>query len=312
MLSFLLPGKTFLDRIVKFDVKLILKSFLNHNCMTSGKKYLGIDVGSVSVSIALLNEDGEILQTAYEFHEGKISMKLKSILSSFELSEISGVAKTSSTPAFIQSSAVYDNRVALISAVKALHEKVGSILIVGGEKFGLIQFDENEMYRKFIANSACAAGTGSFLDQQSKRLNIPDIGEFGELAFKNKSDFPKIASRCSVFAKTDLIHAQQEGYALSEICDGLCYGLAKNIVDTLFKSNEINQPLIFAGGVSRNKAVAKHIGDLIGIQPESGENSHLYGAIGTALNLIDEKRHTFRFSIKLDIKALWKIPLAIP
>ena len=109
---------------------------------------------------------------------------------------------------------------------------------MGGEKFGLVLFDENDKYRKFKSNSSCAAGTGSFLDQQARRLNLKNISEFGDLAKTNKGDFPKIASRCSVFAKTDLIHAQQEGYSLSEICDGLCYGLAKNIVDTLFNSGD--------------------------------------------------------------------------
>ncbi len=263
--------------------------------MTIRNKYLGIDIGSVAISVALLNEKKEIVQTAYEFHEGKINLKLNEILTSINLSDICCVAKTSSTSSLVKTNAVYDNRVAIISAVNEIHDEAGSILIVGGEKFGLIQFDENQAYRKFQSNSSCAAGTGSFLDQQSKRLNIEDIREFSELAFKNSGEFPRIASRCSVFAKTDLIHAQQEGYTLPEICDGLCYGLAKNIVDTLFKSTSVNQPLIFAGGVSLNKAVAKHIKELIGIQPLTGEYSHLYGAIGAALNLIHEKKQAYSF-----------------
>lgn len=265
--------------------------------MKANNEFLGIDVGSVSISIVLLNKDKEIIQSAYGFHEGKIAPKLLEMLFYFKFKVVCGIASTSSTPSFVKSTAIFDNRVSVITAVKALHEKVGSILIVGGDKFGLIQFDEDEQYRKFKSNSSCAAGTGSFLVQQCKRLNIGSISEFAELASSNTGDFPKIASRCSVFAKTGLIHAQQEGYILPEICDGLCYGLAKNIVDTLFTSSNINQPMIFAGGVSLNSAVAKHIQELVGIEPVVGEYLHLYGAIGAALNLINEKPENPDFKI---------------
>jgi len=195
--------------------------------MKAKNEYLAIDVDSVAISLVLLNQDKKIIQTAYDFHEGRIAGKLIEMLSMFDLKEVCGVATTSSTPSFVKSSAVFDNRVSVITAVKSLHKNVGSIIIVGGEKFGLIQFDENQNYRKFKSNSSCAAGTGSFLDQQCTRLNISSISEFSTLAFNNKGDFPKIASRCSVFAKTDLIHAQQEGYSLSEICDGLFTALQK-------------------------------------------------------------------------------------
>jgi len=266
--------------------------------MASKDKYLGIDVGSVAISISLLNSNKEIIYTAYEFHEGSIAAKLSEMLQTIDLMEIKGVATTSSTPESIKSTAVYDTRISFITAAKTLHKKVGSILIVGGEKFGLVMFDEDEQYRKFKSNSSCAAGTGSFLDQQSKRLNLKNITEFGKLAKSNTGDFPKIASRCSVFAKTDLIHAQQEGYSLSEICDGLCYGLAKNVVDTLFKSGKINEPLLFAGGVSLNEAVTKHIEKLTGIKPLVGEYSNLYGSIGSAINLIEDDTIEFANKFK--------------
>jgi len=252
------------------------------------KKYLGIDIGSVAISLVLINRSKKILKREYIFHEGRISGKLNHLLKGFNFNEIGGVASTSSTPSLVKSTRIYDNRVAFINAAKHLHKSLGSLLIVGGEKFGLVLFDEKDKYRKFKSNSSCAAGTGSFLDQQAARLNLKNISEFGQIAQKNSGDFPRIASRCSVFAKTDLIHAQQEGYSLAEICDGLCYGLAKNIVDTLFKDGIIRQPMIFAGGVSQNRAVVKHIKELTGITPLVGKDSNLYGAIGAALNLINE------------------------
>jgi predicted CoA-substrate-specific enzyme activase len=249
---------------------------------------LGVDIGSVSISIVEITPEKEVVKTAYEFHHGNIIETLKKVLSNFDLSGICGIASTSSTPPIIKVNSQYDNRISIITAARYLHEKTGSILIVGGEKFGLISFDDDGNYQNFISNTLCAAGTGSFLDQQARRLNLSGIEELSEIAFNNKGVIPKIATRCAVFAKTDLVHAQQEGYSLEEICDGLCHGLAKNIVDTLMKGKLTNPPIIFTGGVSKNRAVARHIQSIIGMNIVTDEMSYLYGAIGAGFNLMDE------------------------
>jgi predicted CoA-substrate-specific enzyme activase len=89
-----------------------------------------------------------------------------------------------------------------------------------------------------------------------------------------------------VFAKTDLIHAQQEGYQYEEISDGLCAGLAKNIVDTLFTAGEVPPEILFCGGVSKNAAVVRHIERLTSVHLEIPFYGHLYGAAGAALCLL--------------------------
>jgi predicted CoA-substrate-specific enzyme activase len=254
------------------------------------KNYLGIDIGSVTISIVKIDENKKIVQSKYIFHEGQVVNELKELLGNFDLSDIYGISTTSSTPAILKKTVTYDNRVSYITAAKEITPKIGALLIVGGEKFSLALFDDKHDYRSYKSNTSCAAGTGSFLDQQAKRLNIENIQNFSDLAFKNKGEFPKIASRCAVFAKTDLIHAQQEGYTLSEICDGLSFGLAKNIVDTLFTNLDCPQPMIFAGGVSLNKAVQKHIEFLTNAKPLVTENSNLYGAIGAVYNFINDKK----------------------
>ncbi|EKD38202.1 MAG: hypothetical protein ACD_75C00826G0002, partial [uncultured bacterium] len=133
---------------------------------------------------------------------------------------------------------------------------------------------------------SCAAGTGSFLDQQAGRLNIAGIEELTKIACSCTGKCPQIASRCAVFAKTDLVHAQQEGYQLDEISDGLCRGLAKNIVDTLFSSKTLPPgEIVFCGGVAKNKAVADHIKELTGLSLTIPKEGHLYGAIGVCLLL---------------------------
>jgi sugar (pentulose or hexulose) kinase len=89
-----------------------------------------------------------------------------------------------------------------------------------------------------------------------------------------------------VFAKTDLVHAQQEGYSLEQICDGLCYGLAKNIVDRLSVDREPLNPVIFTGGVSRNRAVVGHI-RAISKKEIIVDETGVYGAVGAAFLMAD-------------------------
>jgi len=247
---------------------------------------LGVDIGSVAVAVAAVGVDKTIVQAAYGFHHGNIRQTLERLLADFSLARVCQVAATTSSPPSLKASHRYDNRIAVINAARSLHDKVGSILIVGGEKFGLIRFDEAGNYLGYKANTSCAAGTGSFLDQQAERLGLKEIGELGRLAFTNTGSVPKIASRCAVFAKTDLVHAQQEGYGLTEICDGLCFGLARNIVDTLFAGGRPVPPVIFSGGVSRNRAVVQHIQALI--DTEIVPETYHYGAVGAAFNFIDQ------------------------
>jgi predicted CoA-substrate-specific enzyme activase len=255
--------------------------------MRSHPNILGIDIGSVSIAVVEITSHQQIVQSAYEFHRGDTAAKLKNILTGFNLKTIGGIAATASTPAILKVNRQYDNRLSVIAAAHHFHDNVGSILLVGGEKFGLIRFDKDGHYLNFRSNTPCAAGTGSFLDQQANRLNLGGIAELSRMAFNNKGAIPKIATRCAVFAKTDLAHAQQEGYTLSEICDGLCFGLARNIVDTLFRGENCNTPVIFTGGVCLNRAVVQHIESLIG-KKVIARDTLFYGAIGAALNLLDE------------------------
>ncbi|MCF8029059.1 MAG: acyl-CoA dehydratase activase [Desulfobacteraceae bacterium] len=250
---------------------------------------LGIDIGSVSAALAVLTPNREIMHTDYRFHHGEIVATVESMLESVEKSAIAAVAVTDGTPERVDADWRCDDRIAVIAAAGHFHGKPGAVLHVGGEKFSLMLFDENGSYSGLKTNTSCAAGTGSFLDQQAGRLNLSGIAELSEVAAANTGALPKIASRCAVFAKTDLIHAQQEGYSLAEICDGLCHGLAKNIVDTVFKHETPRLPVVFCGGVARNPAVIGHISKMIGLGLVVDDMAPIYGAVGAALNLLEEK-----------------------
>src|SRR6056297_2151576 len=233
--------------------------------MASGN-ILGIDIGSVSIGLVTVTPERHVIYSAYGFHHGDIPGCLEGLLDGVDMASVNAVAATEGTPALIFADRRYDHQIALIRAVKALHPEAGGILTVGGEKFKRIRFDENGEYAGSRTNTACAAGTGSFLDQQAVRLNLSGISRLSEIAAANNGRIPKIATRCAVFAKTDLIHAQQEGYGLAEISEGLCRGLAKNLADTLFQDDQSPSPLVFCGGVSMNRAVEMHISQLAGTE----------------------------------------------
>lgn len=252
------------------------------------KRILGIDAGSVTVSLVELDHKGKLLKETYIPHFGKPASCLYDILSKTDLSGIVGVARTSSAPDLIKGTKTYDSRIAMIAGAKSRCPSARSILHVGGEKFSLIRFDQDGNYQSLRSNTSCAAGTGGFLDQQAKRLSLKDSAELSEKALKNKGETPKIASRCSVFAKTDIIHRQQEGFNLEEICDGLCRGLANNIADTLNLSDPGLAPMTFTGGVAKNGAVVKHLEDLTGTHISVHEHAHLFSAIGAASLLLEE------------------------
>jgi predicted CoA-substrate-specific enzyme activase len=265
-----------------------------------GTAILGIDVGSVSVNIAALDARGNIFHQASAYHHGEVKPCLSKLLKNTALKNIRYVSKTASTPSTIFSQGVFDEQVSMLRTATHLHENsFAGILQIGGEKFSLSLFDEWGNYIGARHNTSCAAGTGSFLDQQAGRLDLDGSEQISDHALSNTKDRPDIATRCAVFAKTDLIHAQQEGYDIEQICDGLCFGLAKNIANTLFKQENLfkqngidshngDSKILFCGGVSKNICVKNHLESILGIRFFVDDASSFYGAIGAALCLKDQ------------------------
>ena len=143
---------------------------------------------------------------------GDVAGTLRTMLAVLDFDRGVLAAVTGAASGAIRSHGRYDSLVALIAGSRRYHDAVGSILHVGGERFGLIHFDESGHYTGYATNSTCAAGTGGFLDQQARRLNLAGAEELAAVALRNTGPIPKIATRCAVFAKTDLVHAQQEGF----------------------------------------------------------------------------------------------------
>lgn len=249
---------------------------------------LGLDIGSVAVSAVEMSLQGDVRNTHYSFHNGDIINTLHTILKNIKVESLRGTTCTSTTARILKNARRFDSRIAAIAAAKKNQRRVGSLLTVGGEKFSLITFDKKGNYKNLKTNTSCAAGTGSFLDQQARRLKLSGSAELSKLALKNTGTPPEIASRCSVFARTDIIHAQQTGYSMAEICAGICRGLANNIADILLDEENLPGPIIFSGGVSLNKAVIKYLAERMGGKIITDKFSHVYEAMGACLLFLKE------------------------
>ena len=247
------------------------------------EKILSIDIGSVAVSAVELSNQGEILNTFYEYHHGQAADLIAKMEGIIDFERIASVVSPSGAYVLSDKVTRYDAQASLIKCFRTFYKDHKALLLVGAGRFQLLHFNNDGSFAWSVTNTSCASGTGSFLDQQASRLDIKSASELSDLADKNKGSMPDIASRCSVFAKTDLIHAQQAGYSLESICDSLCRGLARNLADTLFNGGDTGVEVVFAGGVSKNRAVCRHLESITGVKLEVHELSQFFPAIGAAL-----------------------------
>jgi len=225
--------------------------------------FLGIDIGSVSINTVVIDENNNILEEYYDYVHGRpfnvLKDRLSSVLEKHPAETIRGIAITGSGGKLATEliGGVFVNEIiAQATSTGILYPEARTVIEIGGEDSKLIILEkdpENGHSRlvDFEMNSICAAGTGSFLDQQARRIGVPIENEFGIMALRSV-DPPRIAGRCSVFAKSDMIHHQQIATPLHDIVAGLCFALARNFRSNVARSKEIIKPVIFSGGVAAN------------------------------------------------------------
>jgi predicted CoA-substrate-specific enzyme activase len=261
--------------------------------------YIGIDVGSVSVKTVVLNSDLHKIEGRYVRHGGhpiKVAIDLLIELKGrYPESSLSMTGSGSRVlGAYLRIKPV-NELVAQSYSVKALHPEVNSIIEMGGEDSKLIIL-EGGVIKDFALNSVCAAGTGSFLEQQAERLRL-SIEEFSEVAMLSKRP-SKIAGRCSVFAKSDMIHLQQIATPVEDIVAGLCFAVARNYKGTIAKGLNIRPPVSFQGGVAANKGMLRAFREVLGIEDiRVPEDFALMGALGAALKDAEDG-HFHHFSME--------------
>jgi len=259
-----------------------------------GKTFMGIDIGSVSLNVAVIDERLGILESVYERTRGQPIPVLIHVFEGLakRFPELCGAVCTGSGRDLIADVMGIDKENEIITQAKAVayfHPEVRTVIEIGGQDSKLIFLERDERSGRTIIvdhalNEICAAGTGSFLDQQAYRLGI-SIDEFSSLA--TRAERPAtIAGRCSVFAKSDMIHLQQDGTSQEEIIAGLCYALARNYISNLGKGKRFVKPIAFQGGVAANKGVVKAFEALLELKPGEliiPEHFKVMGAFGAAM-----------------------------
>lgn len=253
------------------------------------KAYFGIDVGSVSTNIVVLNEAGEIITGLYLRTQGRPVATIQSGLAETAKLlpkgiEICGAGTTGSgryLAGVMVGADVIKNEITA-HAVAACHlvPDVQTILEIGGQDSKIIIIRDG-IVTDFSMNTVCAAGTGSFLDQQASRLGIP-ITEFGELALQSNTPV-RIAGRCTVFAESDMIHKQQMGHSLNDIINGLCEALVRNYINNVGKGKDIKPSVVFQGGVAANAGIRAAFERELATEILIPQHYNVMGAMGTAL-----------------------------
>ncbi len=263
--------------------------------------YLGIDIGSVSTNLVLIDDEGELIHEIYLRTVGKpievVSAGLKEIEQLFGARvRVLGTGTTGSGRELIGELVGADTVNDEITAHKtgAMHvseklvgERVDTIFEIGGQDSKFIAI-ENGVVVDFAMNEACAAGTGSFLEEQAEKLGISIKGEFAQMALDSAAP-ARLGERCTVFMERDVTSSMHRGADRRDIVAGLAYSIVFNYLNRVVRGRRIGNVIYFQGGTAYNDAVAaafsKVLQKRIIVPPHNG----VIGAIGMAL--IARERH---------------------
>lgn len=275
---------------------------------------LGIDIGYSSIKMTLLNSKGEIECNKYILHKGKIKEGLKNsigeLLNDYNSQDIKIGAITGSGSKFL----IKAGKVEFINEVTAIvegsineNESIGSIVEIGGQSAKYITnfSKDNKSKIKISMNSNCSAGTGSFLEEQMYRLNL-NLEDYSIYANRAKS-IPRIAGRCSVFAKTDITHHQQEGVCVEDILLGLAYAVIRNYKGAVMKKLPMQKPILFIGGVANNQGIITALKDVLKLQADELIIPEYFGNIAATGAALIAKNKNFKINLRKILATLEQI-----
>jgi predicted CoA-substrate-specific enzyme activase len=256
--------------------------------------YLGIDVGSVTTKLAVLDKNDELVTHIYLLTQGRpiemVQQGLKQIEQQLSKDvNIRGVATTGSARylagvivgADLVKNEITSHAVATLQRIP----QVQTIIEIGGQDSKIIIIRDGVVI-DFGMNTVCAAGTGSFLDHQALRLNM-NIEEFARRALDSNTPV-RIAGRCTVFAESDMVHKQQMGHRIEDILYGLCQALVRNYLNNVGLGKDVKPPIVFQGGVAFNQGIVKALQEELDTEIIVPPHHEVMGAIGAALLVHEE------------------------
>lgn len=250
---------------------------------------LGLDIGSVSLKFALFDND-RLVKVEYLRHSGYPFDLLNRILTTYpDIKHLALTGGSGSLLGELIGGQVVNEIVATVEGVRFAAPNLHTVIEMGGEDSKLFVIDGE--LKDFTTNTICAAGTGIFLDQQAHRLNL-SIEDFGHFALRSQKP-ARIAGRCSVFAKSDMIHLQQIGTPMADIIAGLCRSLARNFKSVIARGKSFEKPIGFIGGVAANLGLVRAFESVLGLDESTlivPEYFNCLGAIGAWLNSLKTGR----------------------
>ena len=257
-----------------------------------GDCFLGIDAGSTTTKIVLIDNDGKLLYSDYGSNEGnplqsvmKMLKKLYKQLPKKAILRYSGV--TGYGEKLIQTALNVDlneiETIAHYTAAKTFEPDVTSIVDIGGQDMKYIKM-KNGSIDNILLNEACSSGCGSFIETFAKSLNI-EISEFVKEAIKSKRPVD-LGSRCTVFMNSKIKQAQKEGFSVGDISAGLSYSVIKNAIQKVMKVRDVEtlgNHIVVQGGTFYNDAVLRAFELIVGKNVVRPDIAGLMGAYGMAL-----------------------------
>jgi predicted CoA-substrate-specific enzyme activase len=266
--------------------------------------FLGIDIGSVSTNFAVTDWDGNLLKEIYVGTQGRpvqvVTDGLKELWDEFgDTISIRGVGTTGSGRELIGELVGADTVQDEITAHKTgstfisrryFDASVDTIFEIGGQDSKFIGL-ENGVVTDFAMNDACAAGTGSFLEEQAERLGIRIKGEFAEMALSSNAPV-RMGERCTVFMEQDLNNYLYRGAKKHDLVAGLAYSVVMNYLNRVVRGRKIGETIYFQGGTAYNDSVAAAFSQVLGRKIIVPPHNGVIGAIGMALLARDKVRAT--------------------
>ena len=261
--------------------------------------FLGFDIGSVALKVVLADQNLAIVDTAYVRTQGRPVETALRVFSEIlqkhptSLDLVVGTGSGARVVCELLQTPSVNEVICQATAIRRLHPEARTLVEMGGQDSKIIFLpatpDDPRVMVDFAMNTNCAAGTGSFIDQQASRLGLRVEDEFGALALQSQSP-PRVAGRCSVFAKSDMIHLQQRGAPVHDIVAGLCLGLVRNLKSNLAAGRKLDHRIAFCGGVASNRGVVHAMENVFGLGeggllvPEMHALTGAFGAILVALS----------------------------
>lgn len=257
--------------------------------------YLGLDIGSVSTNVVVIDDMGAVIHDVYLRTAGRPIEAVQQGLAEVERLwgsrlEIRGAGTTGSGRELIAEFAGADVVNDEITAHKtgAIHisetlggEPVDTIFEIGGQDSKFISI-EHGVVVDFAMNEACAAGTGSFLEEQAEKLGISIKGEFASLALAAPAP-TRLGERCTVFMERDVTGWLHKGETVPNLVAGLAYSIALNYLNRVVRGRKIGKVIYFQGGTAYNDAVTAAFASLLGKKITVPPYNGVMGAIGMAL-----------------------------